>query len=220
MRIFFVRHGQSTANAGGVTMEHANIPLSPLGLAQARALAGLLDADPPRVLVSQYLRARQTAEPLCERVGCVAEVHPLLHEFSALDPALLQGMTGEQRRPIAAAYWQAADPAVRRGPQAETFLEFDARLAAFVEELPNLPDRTIVFGHGIWFGLLCWKLMGFATDTPQAMRAFRRFQTGLPMPNCAVYVLHGLDAHTWGWRADEAAMRQVAAIESSRPRER
>ena len=215
MRIFFVRHGQSTANAGGVTMEHASIPLSPLGLAQARALAELLDVDPPRVLVSQYLRARQTAEPFCERVDCVAEVHPLLHEFSALDPALLQGMTGEQRRPIAAAYWQAAEPAVRHGLQAETFLEFDARLAAFIEELPRLPDHTIVFGHGIWFGLLCWKLMGFAADTPQAMRAFRHFQSGLPMPNGMVYVLHSLDARVWKWQADETAMRRIAAIKLS-----
>ena len=211
-RIFFVRHGESTANAGAVTMEHASIPLSPLGLAQAQAVAASLDVDPSRVLVSKYLRARETARWFCERVGRAAEMHPLLHEFSALDPSLLEGMTGQERRPIAAAYWQTADPGVRRGPQAETFLEFDARLSAFIEELPRLADRTVLFGHGIWFGLLCWKLMGFAADTPQAMRAFRRFQTGLPMPNCAVYVLHCLDARTWGWRADEASMRRVAAI--------
>ena len=194
-------------------MEHAGIPLSPLGLMQARVIAGLLDTDPSQVLVSKYLRARETAKAFCERVGCAAEVHPLLHEFSALDPGLLEGMTGQQRRPIAAAYWQAADPAVRHGPQAETFLEFDARLAAFIEELPRLPDRTIVFGHGIWFGLLCWKLMGFAADTSQTMRAFRRFQTGLPMPNGMVYVLHSLDARIWGWQADEAAMQHIAAID-------
>ena len=211
-RIFFVRHGESTANAGGVTMEHASIPLSPLGLVQAREIAGLLDVDPSRVLVSKYLRARETAQLFCERAGCVPEVHPLLHEFSALDPSLLEGMIGEQRRPIAAAYWQTADPTVRRGPQAETFLEFDARVAVFIDELPTLSDRTVLFGHGIWFGLLCWKLMGFSADSSQGMKAFRRFQTGLPMPNCAVYVLHGLDTRNWGWRANEASMRQIATI--------
>jgi hypothetical protein len=68
-RLTFVRHGQSVVNAGGVTMERALIPLSPLGVAQA---------------------------------ACVAA---LLQEFSVLDPALPEGMTGEQRRPIADAYW-------------------------------------------------------------------------------------------------------------------
>jgi broad specificity phosphatase PhoE len=36
-RITFVRHGQSVANAGGVTMEHALIPPSPLGAVNLRS---------------------------------------------------------------------------------------------------------------------------------------------------------------------------------------
>ena len=94
--VYCVRHGQSVANAGGMTMEHAAIPLSALGLAQAAALpevfASALDVQPSSVLVSSYVRALQTAQPFCERFGCQAEVDPLLHEFSALDPSLLQGM--------------------------------------------------------------------------------------------------------------------------------
>jgi len=48
-RLYCVRHDETTANAGGVTMEHAANPLSPLGAAQARVLAGLLDAEPSGV---------------------------------------------------------------------------------------------------------------------------------------------------------------------------
>lgn len=212
-RLYFVRHGQSTANAGGVTMEHAAIPLSRLGIAQAEALAGLLDPKPSRILVSSYTRALETAGPYCARVHRQAEVHPLLHEFSALDAEQLQGMMGAQRRPLADAYWAAADPQLRAGPKAETFAEFSARVDAFVPELARLPDRSVLFGHGTWFGLLFWKLLDFTADDSAGMRAFRRFQLGLPMPNCAVYELDGPHGgHRWNLRADEAAMRTIARV--------
>ena len=84
-RIYFVRHGEGVANAGGLTMAHATIPLSPLGVAQAATLADILDVQPSKVLVSKYQRARDTAQPFCDKVSCSAEVHPLLHEFSAPD---------------------------------------------------------------------------------------------------------------------------------------
>lgn len=211
-RIHFVRHGESIANAGGVTMEHALIPLSPLGYAQADALAALLDVQPSRVLVSEYLRARETARPFCEKVHCAAEVHPLLHEFSALGPAMIEGMTGEQRRPIANDYWQTADPTIRMGQGAETFLEFNARVTEFLDELARLPNQCVLFGHGIWFGLLFWKLLGFSADDSQGMKAFRRFQSGLPMPNCAVYVLEDAGATKWRVQADEDTMRRLATV--------
>ena len=211
-RIYFVRHGESVANAGGVTMDHAVIPLSPLGLVQAQAIPSILDVAPSKVLVSAYTRARQTAQPFCDQAGCVAEVHPLLHEFSALDPALVEGMTGEQRRPITAAYWHTADPAVRMGDQAETFLEFNARVTDFVAELAQLPDRCVLFGHGIWFGLLAWQLLGFGASDSHGMKGFRGFQLGLPMPNCAVYVLVGKPGQRWSWYADEPAMRRMAQV--------
>ena len=80
---------------------------------------------------------------------CQAEVHPLLHEFSALDADQLQGMMGAHRQPLADAYWAAADPRLRAGPNAETFAEFSARVDAFVPELARLPDHSVLVGHGI-----------------------------------------------------------------------
>ena len=58
-RIHFVRHGEGVANAGGVTMALATIPLSPLGVAQAATLADVLDVQPSKVPASKYLRARR-----------------------------------------------------------------------------------------------------------------------------------------------------------------
>jgi broad specificity phosphatase PhoE len=92
-------------------------------------------------------------------------------------------MTGAERGPLAAAYWQQADPALRSGVRGETFAEFDARVTAFMGELDQLPDPTVAFGHGMWMALLLWKLLGFSAEDSVGMQAFRRFQIGLPMPN-------------------------------------
>lgn len=219
-RIYCVRHAQSTANAGGVTMEHSAIPLSPLGRAQAAELARLLDVEPSRILVSSYVRAVETAAPLCARVQRQAEVHPLLHEFSALDTDQLKGMLGVERRPLAESYWAAADPDFRTGPKAETFLEFADRVDAFSLELVHLPDNSILIGHGIWFGLLFWRLMGFAVRNPTGMRAFRRFQSSLAMPNCAVYELEGPHDSRWNVRADEALIKAIARVAAPDSQER
>jgi alpha-ribazole phosphatase len=215
-RLFFVRHGQSAANAGGLTMEHATIPLTPLGVAQSDALADSLaehlQVEPSRVLTSEFTRARDTARRFCDKTGRQAETHPLLHEFETIDPALLEGMTGQQRRPITEAYWERAAPHERMGPRAETFAEFEGRVAAFMDELPSLPDRSVMFGHGMWMGLMFWKLLGFSANDSQGMKAFRRFHLGLPLPNCVVYALESTGTGRWHWQVDEKTLRQVASL--------
>ncbi len=210
--ITFVRHGQSTANAGGLTMPHNLIPLSELGQLQARALATVLPDNPSLILTSEYVRAVHTAQPYCNRVGLLSQTHPLLHEFSTIDPAMLEGMYGEQRRPIADAYWQESNPDMRMGANAETFTEFDQRVTAFLPELQHLPDRSVLFGHGMWIGMLVWKLLGFSLRDSSGMKAFRRFQMGLPMPNGAVYRLEERSAGHWRAQVDESNMRLLLAV--------
>ena len=201
--IYFVRHGQSTANAGGVTMAHAAIPLSELGRQQAALVAELLEVEPNLILSSTYVRAIETAWPFSDKTGCPITPHPLLHEFSALDAGLIEGMVTAQRRPLADAFWEQAEPELRHGPDSETFREFSARVVGFAGELPHLPQDTVLFGHGIWFALLCWKLQGFGADDSTGMLEFRRFQRALPMPNCAVY---GLEQKAKGeWRLQRLA---------------
>jgi broad specificity phosphatase PhoE len=210
--ITFVRHGQSTANAGGLTMAHDAIPLSELGQLHAQFLATALPDRPSLILTSEYLRAQHTAQPYCERVGVPQQTHPLLHEFSTIDPALLEGMYGEQRRPFVEAYWQEPHPDKRMGEGAETFAEFDERVSAFVPQLQQLPQGAVVFGHGMWIGLLVFKLLGFTSRDIAGMKAFRRFQLGLPMPNGAVYRFHETSSGHWYTQADEPIMRSLLAL--------
>lgn len=102
--IIFIRHGQSIANEGGITMPQATIPLSELGKVQAQVIADTLELQPSIIYVSEYLRTLETAQPFCEKILVQPKVHSLLNEFSFIDPALIQGKNGEQRRPIAEAY--------------------------------------------------------------------------------------------------------------------
>lgn len=42
------------------------------------------------------------------------------------------------------------------------------------------------------------------------MKAFRRFQTGLPMPNCAVYTAEPLSPEKWQLQGEEVIARRIA----------
>lgn len=211
--VYFVRHGQSLANAGGVTMAHHEIPLTQTGRSQASALAALLPSAAPYVCVSPFERALHTAAPYCNRYEIKANTMAELREFETIDPDMLAGMTGKERGPIADAYWAQAEVGKRMGKHAETFAEFARRVADFRRQhLDSLPDGTIVFGHGMWLGLLIWGLLGFTAKDSQGMKNFRRFQLGLPMPNGAVYKLHQVAPSKWTVQADEAVMRHMVGL--------
>jgi probable phosphoglycerate mutase len=67
-RILLIRHGQSTWNASGRWQGHADPPLSPLGVAQARAAAQVIGAV-DAVVCSDLQRALVTAELIADGVG-------------------------------------------------------------------------------------------------------------------------------------------------------
>jgi hypothetical protein len=92
---------------------------------------------------------------------------------------------------------------MRMGAAAETFLEFGERVDRFIDLLPHIRDRSVLFGHGIWFGLLVWKLQRSSTDTSEDMKAFRAFQLAMRMSNCGVYLLRTSAKWQWSWRKIE-----------------
>ena len=66
-RCWLIRHAASSANAGAVTSDTINIPLSEAGRTQALSNARALPRRPELIVVSSFLRARQTAEPTMSR---------------------------------------------------------------------------------------------------------------------------------------------------------
>ena len=68
--VYLVRHGQTPLNESGVLRGLLDPPLDEAGCQQAAQLAAALGAQMPRVVVaSPLLRARQTAQPIADRVG-------------------------------------------------------------------------------------------------------------------------------------------------------
>ena len=74
MKILLARHGETAWNAEGRYQGQSDIPLSPVGEAQARALGGRLrDVAIARAVASPLTRARRTAElALGERAGLLS----------------------------------------------------------------------------------------------------------------------------------------------------
>lgn len=189
--LYIVRHGESEANQGGKTQPDKQIPLTELGIQQAQNVADRLSAHLPHVgavYTSEMLRTQQTGRFFCQQHAITPKILPCLNEFSIFDHNDILGLTGEQRRPLTQAYWQRANPDERCGELADTFTEFNQRIDDFLKKCQAFPDNSVCFGHGIWIGLLSWRLLGFGSDSV-AMKAFRPYQTALPMPNCAVYRL-------------------------------
>jgi hypothetical protein len=125
--------------------------------------------------------------PYCQRFDLDAKIDPDLDEFSVIDPALIEGLDGAQRKPYVKAYWAEPDLHRRLGENADTFAEFIERVRRFQIRMDTLTDGAVIFGHGIWLALLSWLLQGGGVANQGEMRAFRAFQLELPMPNCAVF---------------------------------
>ena len=81
MRIYVVRHGETSYNLDNKVCGLTDLPLTDRGMLQAKQLAEhITDYGINKVYVSPMLRARQTAEPLCERLHLEAEVDERLIE--------------------------------------------------------------------------------------------------------------------------------------------
>jgi broad specificity phosphatase PhoE len=190
--IWLIRHGESDSNAGLPTTHPKLSALTPRGLAEAEAVAGVFPRPPDRIILSAYDRATQTAAPTLRRFpDRVPETWPV-HEFTYLAPARYRARTKHDRLPHITAYWERCDPQYCDGEGAESFAALCARVARAWERLRALPDAfTAVFTHGAFSQALVWCLLHdtFAA-TPQTMAHFRGFHLGFWIPNGAIVPLH------------------------------
>lgn len=217
--IFIVRHGQSTANAGQASNNPALIPLTATGVQQASDLAQLLHWRASSVITSHYERAKDTAQPYCDRWQIEPTREPLLHEFVTLSPALVMDQDMATRMPQVNDFWARADVNYRHGADSESFADLSQRVARVRQTLDQYQDGSMLFGHGLWFALLIWQMQGFSTDDGHAMQAFRRWQLALPMSNCAVYRLRSSVPGEWSVQFDDAIYRALHLTNSDAPRE-
>jgi broad specificity phosphatase PhoE len=137
-------------NARGLWQGHADPPLSPQGLRQARGLVrALADERIDRIESSDLRRARQTAAPLAAARGLVLRTDPLYRE---LDLGEWSGLTGEQiaaRGEDVFALFQSRAPEAA-APGGESRSQLRERALRALESLCERcrGERVVVVTHG------------------------------------------------------------------------
>lgn len=184
--IWFIRHGESVANAGGRTVEAATYPLSEVGMRQAEQIAPQLP-EPDLIIYSTYFRARQTAEPTMRRFTAVPTEEWPVQEVQFLDPIRCVGTTQDERGAMAADYWRLLDPEIST-PGAESFIGFIKRVRDALDLLATRSERRVlVFSHGYFMKAIVWLIEEKPTMIDSdAMASFWKFVHVMSVPNCAI----------------------------------
>ncbi len=131
--IIFWRHGQTDYNAAGRLQGQSDIELNATGVRQAEIAAPrIAELGPTRIISSDLLRAKRTAEVLGDLTGLPVELEPRLRERSF---GLWEGLTQAEIE----AGWPEAFRAWRQGEEpegigADSRREVGRRVAAAVLE--------------------------------------------------------------------------------------
>ena len=117
---------------------------------QSIDFAARLRCEPTLFVVSPFLRAQQTAEPLRQRfLDVPVEVWPI-QEFTFLEPTSHKDSTEADRQPYVTDYWQRQDPEFLNGQGAESFTKFFDRAREAIHRLVTIKTGgcIILFTHG------------------------------------------------------------------------
>lgn len=186
-----IRHGESAANAGEASSNHAEIPLTPKGIEQAHQVAHSFSHAPALIVASPFTRARSTALATATRFATVPfETWPI-HEFTYLEPARCANTTVAQRRAWVEEYWSRSDPKFRDGEGAESFWDFISRAQSFLVRVAAHPAQDIaVFSHGQLINAVAWLIERKPQQIDgQAMCDWREYEIKNHVPNGYGYML-------------------------------
>ena len=166
--IYLCRHGQTFHNREGRLQGQFESDLTPLGQAQARAMAALLDdlvapreRAPWRLVASPLRRARHTAEAIGERLGLAVEFDERLVEIDVGEWSgrLREEVRGENP------HLHGDDAWGFHAPGGETYEAMTARLDAWLAQQAAEPERRlIVVSHGVAGRLLRGLYAGLSKD--------------------------------------------------------
>jgi 2,3-bisphosphoglycerate-dependent phosphoglycerate mutase len=149
MKLFLVRHGQSQHNAAGLR-QNKDDQLSEKGIEQAHFVASRFTEVPiDRFYASNFIRARQTAEIISEKINKSIEFTDLLCERKS--PSVTEGknwkdpevvkITQETITHVNDPQWHHSDE--------ENFFDFRNRALRFLELVESREDQNVlVVTHG------------------------------------------------------------------------
>jgi broad specificity phosphatase PhoE len=168
-RLLLVRHGQTAWNAGAGEERfrgRTDLPLDPVGQAQAQAVAGRLRDEPVvAIYTSPLLRAQQTIEVLAGDLHLPIQTHDGLLD---IDYGRFQGLTHSEAArayPDLYAQWHTVPEQVHF-PGGERLADVQERLFTLLGELTTRhPNQTVVLvGHQIVNKVLACSLLGLDLD--------------------------------------------------------
>jgi len=196
--LWLVRHGESAANAGGVTSDYAAIPLTDRGRIQAEAVAAACREPPSWIGQSAYLRARQTAAPLRARYPGSPVADLAVQEFTYLAAERCLHMDATARQPFVEAYWSRMAPDYCDGEGAESFSGLCDRARSFLQYAAGQPGLGVVFTHEQFIRAVLVAVMYSGEGlSVSLMRRFFALRAGLPLLNGAVVRLQRENGRWW-----------------------
>ncbi|WP_426210847.1 histidine phosphatase family protein [Massilia sp. TWP1-3-3] len=200
--IWLVRHGQSAGNvardaaeaAAGLLIDIAerdvDVPLSPLGVEQSRALGGwfgsLPEASRPNVVLhSPYVRAAETARIIVEQIGLpkvTVQVDERIREkeFGILDRLTTLGINSkypdlyEQRQHVGKFYF--------RPPGGESWCDVILRLRSVLDTITReyCGECVLIVGHQVTVN--CFRYLFERLDEATILA----YDRAGDVPNCSV----------------------------------
>lgn len=160
-RVLLVRHAQTFANANDYFLGQRDEGITEEGERQsARAVAGIVDWAPNRIVTSPLMRCREKiAAPAAEVLGVPLEIDERLKEF---DFGPLEGKTFSEAMEKGYPFpWGPGSDEWPPEEGGETMPEFLERLARAARDLEGREGRTAVVCHGgvirglfaVWLGV-------------------------------------------------------------------
>jgi broad specificity phosphatase PhoE len=191
-RLYLVRHGQSQGNVArdaadeaglheiGIDVRDVDVPLSDLGMRQAKAAGRWFAALPPDerpelILSSPYVRARQTADIICKAdalaggpARTIIDERLREREFGIFDRLTTVGI--RERFPEEAAHRRRLGKFYHRPPGGESWADVILRLRSMLNtiNLHYCDKRVLIVCHQVV--VLCFRYILEALDEETILR--------------------------------------------------
>lgn len=207
-RVLAIRHCASTGQA-------PDAPLSEAGRVEARELADVLEREGvDRIVASPYRRARETIEPLAERLGLAVEIDDRLAE-RRIAPVPIH----DWRERVARSFSDLDD----RAPGGESGRDALARgWAALMDALEDASGSCVLVSHGQLLSLVLHRIdpqFGFAgweaMTNPDAFRIERGSGGGLRFERLGLLALAHSSSSARTRRSNAARARALETRERS-----
>ena len=186
-KIWFIRHGESQANAGEIVDDTRTVQLTRKGWDQAYDVARLIPSAPDLIVATPLMRTQQTALPARQRFPDAAyEIWPL-QEFANLSRENYEGKTAAQRAPLVNAFWDRNDPYHIDGKGGESFADMVSRIKDGMTRLRmREEDFTVVFAHGWIMDTLPFLITRPDLPLQEMMPMVRGYHVANGIRNCEV----------------------------------